>query len=69
MRALSLSGKEDETSPGKGHDSSDYFITANPTQTRKLATVGIVSANTRILHQLVDCLREKWRGAGRLSIT
>jgi len=34
MLALSLSGKEDETSPGKGYDSSDYFITANPTQTR-----------------------------------
>ncbi len=32
--ALSLSGNEDETSPGKGHDSSDYFIPMNPAPTR-----------------------------------
>jgi hypothetical protein len=34
MLALSLSGKENETSPGKGYDSSGYSVPTSPAQTR-----------------------------------
>jgi hypothetical protein len=33
MLALSLSGKEDETSPGEGCNPSDYFFPTSPAQT------------------------------------